>query len=100
MNPTDIVSTNDSTIVGVLLLIITILTTAFGFLWKAYQKTLEYSRSQDKENLLMLMKMTEAITVVSKQSDKLETKVDDIKSTSESILSTIQMRLKMGRDGG
>ena len=89
-----VINTNDATIVGILLSFIIVLLFAFSHLWKRYQKELEYSKEQDKENLLIMAKITETVSDVARQGERRDVKIDRIKEDSSNILSIILERLK------
>ena len=92
-NATKLLSTNDATVVGVLLFFLVLSALVVKILWTAYQKELEYIKEQDKANLEMLYKITSTVGVVSDQLDKTDEKVDDIKTNTTTILGIIKDRL-------
>ncbi len=91
----ELVSTNDATIVGVLLAFIALL-----IYWniRTDNKLVEankYTRDQDKANLIMMQDLISAMNVVGGTSEKNAIKIDGVNSKTEAILTIIKERLNV-----
>ena len=91
----DLLSTNDATIVGILLAFISILLGAIVMLWKKIQKNEDYIREQDKANLEMLSAMTRNAETLGQDISHVKDYTIEAKPVINQILETIKERLKL-----
>lgn len=93
-NISDIISTNDATIIGILIAVIVLMAFLLRTLWKTYQAQIIYISKQDKANLEMLMSVTNTVKDVSEASKDNGEKIDSLKEKATVILGIIKERLK------
>ena len=89
----ELISTNDATVIGVLLAFIAIL-----IYWnlrtdKKLEERNTYIREQDKANLLMMQDLVSSMNTIGQTSQKNATKIESVDSTTSDILTIIKERL-------
>lgn len=96
----DLVSTNDATVIGVLLAFIAILIYWILRTEKKLEKADEklekantYTKEQDKANLIMLQDLIHTLNAVGQTSEKSAIKIEGVDSKADNILTIINERL-------
>lgn len=89
----DLISTNDATIVGILLGFIALLIYLYLRTDNKLIKANEYTREQDKANLLMMQDLITSMDTVGKTSQDNAQKLEGVHNKAEIILTIIRERL-------
>jgi hypothetical protein len=89
----DLISTNDATIIGILLGFIALLIYLYLRTDNKLIKANEYTREQDKANLLMMQDLITSMDVVGKTTQNNAKRIEGVHSNSETILTIIRERL-------
>lgn len=90
----DLISTNDATIIGVLIAFIGILIYHNVRTDKKLEKCNEYIREQDKANLTMIQDLINAVNLIGNTSEKNAVKIEGVDNKTSSILTIVKERLK------
>lgn len=89
----DLISTNDATIIGILIAFIGLLIYNTVRLDKKVEKSNDYIREQDKANLTMINDLITAVNSIGDTSEKNATRIEGVSDKTSAILTIIKERL-------